>query len=473
MIWERAKRLAKEGFNRKIEDFIANGSPQALAKMWGVFEKVASRPSDRREARRFRWLVEQNHAFGQWLGRIANELNPRAKLCLIRNLYGNAWFLNRATRRRFEKENGFSPPDIIVFDVTSRCNLKCEGCWAALYGKGKDLDYELLERAITEAEQRMGVHFFVFSGGEPTLRKDLYQLYLDHNDSQFQIYTNGTLIDDEMAARFAECGNVMPMVSIEGDEVLTNDRRGSGVHAKVLEAMDNLKRHGVLFGFSVTATRKNVEAIASDQFIEKMIEKGCLYGWYFQYIPIGRNPNLDMMVTAQQRDYLRRRVYRIRNKYPIFVADFWNDGPEVNGCMAGGRRYFHVTNSGDIEPCVFCHFAVDNIRDKSLTEALRHPFFKAIREAIPYDGNLLKPCMLIDRPWVFRQHAEKHGAKPTHPGAETLIGELAPGLDEKAHQWAQIADRCWQEGDFMGLYPYPPGEEPERYKQPLEAAARK
>jgi len=471
MLWDLAKGFAKDAFRNRVGALIGSASPKALSRMWGLFEKVSSDSADRREARRFRWLVEQGHPFGKWLQRISQELNPKARVCLISNLYGNAWFLNRDTRRRFKGQHGFSPPYIIVFDVTSRCNLKCEGCWAALYGKGKDLDYDLLERAVSEAENEMGVHFFVFSGGEPTLRKDLYRFYQDHNDSQFQLYTNGTLIDDEMAARFAECGNVMLMVSIEGDQVLTDERRGEGVHSRALQAMRNLKKHGVLFGFSATATKRNFESISSDEFIEKMIEMGCLYGWYFQYIPIGRNPNVDTMILAEQRDYLRRRIYKLRNTYPIFLSDFWNDGPEVGGCMAGGKRYFHVTNNGDIEPCVFCHFTVDNIKDKTLTEALKHPLFRAIREAIPYDGNTLRPCMLIDRPWVFREHARKYGARPSHPGAETLIDELAEPLDEKARQWAEIADKCWRERDFMGVYPYPPGEELPDYRSTVAASA--
>jgi hypothetical protein len=132
--------------------------------------------------------------------------------------------------------------------------------------------------------------------------------------------------------------------------------------------------------------------------------------------------------------------------------------------MAGGRRYFHVNNNGDIEPCVFCHFAVDNIRHTSLTQALKHPFFQAIRRGIPYDGNLLRPCMLIDRPWVFRRHAARYGARPTHPGAETLVGEMAESLDRQARSWAAVADERWREGRQLPLYPYPPGCEPDRLR---------
>ncbi len=456
MFLEKVKKIANERFLDRVCNHITEASPDRLARMWSLFERVASSTDDRKEARRFRWLVEQGHPFGKWLQRVGNELSPAAKKALLRNLYGNAWFLSRSRRAEFEEQEGFEPPNIIVVDVTARCNLNCEGCWAGKYGKDSDLELEHIENIINEAEEKMGLHFFVFSGGEPTVREDLYQLYKKHPDSQFQIYTNGTLIDDKTAARFARLGNVMPMVSIEGDRELTDARRGHGTYERTMTAMDNLRRHGVLFGFSATATRQNAEAIMSNEFVELMIEKGCLYGWYFQYIPVGKNPRIDLMVSPEQRDFMRRKVYELRNTYPIFLADFWNDGTEVKGCMAGGKRYFHITNNGDIEPCVFCHFAADNIKDTSLTEALKHPFFKDIREGIPYDGNYLRPCMLIDRPGVFRKHLEKYDdVIPTHEGAETLVTTLAEDMDRHAARWSELAGEAWSNGEAKGLYPYP------------------
>jgi len=449
MVLTATSQYARSAFARGAGKPTANASPESPSQLWLLFEKVSSHLADRVQARRFRCLVEQGHPFGRWLKRVSTELNPKARESLVRTLYGNAWFLGRSARRRFQRTHGFAPPYLVVLDVTARCNLRCEGCWAGMYGRNDDLPYELLDKAVTEAEREMGVHFFVFSGGEPTLRKDLYDLYRAHADSHFQIYTNGTLIDADMAAQFADCGNVMPMLSVEGDAVLTDTRRGRGVHDLVMSAMDNLRREGVLFGFSVTAVKSNADVIMSDEFIERLIERGCLYGWYFQYIPIGRNPNLDLMVTAEQREVMRVRAYELRNKYPIFLADFWNDGTEADGCMAGGKRYLHVNNNGDIEPCVFCHFAVDNLKDTTLTEALKHPFLRAIRDGIPYDGNLLRPCMLIDRPEVFREHARKYGAKPTHPVAETLVGGLADGVDERARAWAEIADERWRCGEGL------------------------
>ena len=130
-----------------------------------------------------------------------------------------------------------------------------------------------------------------------------------------------------------------------------------------------------------------------------------------------------------------------------------------------------------MEPCIFTHFAVDNVKEKSLKEILRSSFFRAIRARQPYDSNLLLPCMLIDHPHVFREiYAEIH-PYPTHPGAESLIHELASGLDDYARRDRVIMDRAWQE-DFVSKgfpVPEPPRgngrhpREPEREGKPIHS----
>ena len=123
-----------------------------------------------------------------------------------------------------------------------------------------------------------------------------------------------------------------------------------------------------------------------------------------------------------------------------------NDGPYVDGCIAAGFRYLHVISNGDVEPCVFCHFAVDNIREKTLVEVLSSPFFEAIRSRQPYDDdNLLRPCLIIDHPAVLRELVAEYGAHPTHPGADKLLNELAAGLDEYARRMKEIYDPLWEE----------------------------
>jgi hypothetical protein len=221
-------------------------------------------------------------------------------------------------------------------------------------------------------------------------------------------------------------------------------------------AFDVLRERGILFGVSLTATSRNMHAMTNVGFYDWLIGKGVKVGWVFQYMPVGRQPNLDLMISPEQRRELGQFVYKLRNSRPIFIADFWNDGYLVEGCMAGARAYLHITNRGDVEPCVFCHFAVDNIKDKSLQEVMCSPFFNDIRKGIPYDGNVLRPCMMVDRPEVFRSHVEKHHPRPTHPGAESLVREFAAGLDERARKVQAVMDPVWMRKDFAGMFTFDP-----------------
>lgn len=387
-----------------------------------------------------------------FMARLGTQLSERSMDRFVSNLLVNAWVDGKPIRERFKREEGYYPPNFIVLSPTMRCNLRCSGCWARMYEDVPHMEMELLERVIAECKNEFGIRFFTIAGGEPFIRHDLLDLYARHDDCYFQVYTNGVLIDDEIAARLGELGNVAPMLSVEGGPETTDRRRGEGTYKKLVHVRRRLTEEGVLHGYAVTATRENAEEVVSDAFVDEMIDQGALVGWYFHYIPIGHAPDPSLMVTAHQREELRRRVFQLRNEKPIFLADFWNDGPAVQGCMAGGKRYLHINPSGDIEPCVFAHFAVDNVREKSIREALRHPFMRAIRDGIPYDGNLLRPCMIIDRPEVLRTICSEHGARPTHPGAESILGELADALDARAREVAEVMDDVWKSGRWQHLY---------------------
>jgi len=121
----------------------------------------------------------------------------------------------------------------------------------------------------------------------------------------------------------------------------------------------------------------------------------------------------------------------------------------ISGCLAGGRKYFHINANGDIEPCVFCHFAVDNIRRTTIHEALASPFFTKIRAKQGEHDNLLRPCMLIDQPASGRELFMSEGAYPTHEGADEIFTGLADRMDDYAGSYAEIADLVWEE-EFQG-----------------------
>jgi MoaA/NifB/PqqE/SkfB family radical SAM enzyme len=374
----------------------------------------------------------------------AEKVSPQVREKIVMNLINNAMIQGQPKRMSFARKYGISPPNLLVISPTMKCNLKCYGCYAWQYSKKSDLPYDVCNRVINEAND-IGLYFFVITGGEPFCWDKIYDFLERHNDSFFQIYTNGQMIDNKAAERLAELGNAVPCISVEGFEKETDERRGKGVWNKIMSAMDALRENGVLFGFSVTATRGNNELVVSDEFIDLFINKGAFIGWYFNYIPIGKKPNMELMPTPEQREYRRAKIVKIRKTKKIIVADFWNDGPLVNGCMAGGKNYLHVNVNGDVEPCVFVHFAADNVKEKNLIDILTSDFFMAFRKRQPYTENHLRPCSIIDNPYILRDIVAETGAYPTHDGAETIIGCLARPLDKYASEYKKIADKVWEE----------------------------
>lgn len=373
------------------------------------------------------------------------KLNPSVRKKLVENMIGNYFVNGRKRRYKTEEELGCSPL-LFVISPTMRCNLKCIGCYSANYDRADALDYATVDKLFTQAKE-LGIYFVVVSGGEPYVREDLMKLFEKHSDMTFMTYTNGTIIHTKkLAKKLAELGNVVPCISVEGYEQETDGRRGKGTFNKILGAMRELKEAGVFFGYSATPTKQNNDLLVSDEFVDFWTAQGASIGWYFNYMPIGREPDVDLMTTPEQREFRWKRINELRRKKDIILADFWNDGSLTGGCISGGRSYFHVNSAGDVEPCVFAQYSVDNIMKKPLREILISDFFRSIRSRQGEMSNRLRPCMVIDRPQVLRDHVERFGAKPSQPGGEkTLSGPLAAQIDQIASQWKERADKLWTE----------------------------
>ncbi len=380
-------------------------------------------------------------------------LSKNVKKGILDNFISNFLLLSGKRRENFIKKNGFYPPLFYVISPTMHCNLKCYGCYSANYTRKDMLSYEKINQIIDEGK-KFGIFFYTISGGEPFVRKDILDVIERNNDCYFQIYTNGSLIDGKMAERLAAMGNVFPCISVEGFEEETDERRGKGHFKKVVSAMNYLKDNGMLFGFSATATRFNNDVIVSDEFIDFYVKQGCFLGWYFNYIPIGREPDVNLMPTPEQRNYRRKRVANIRETKPIVVADFWNDGILSHGCLSGGRVYLHINANGGVEPCVFAQFAADNIFDKPMEDILNSMYFKSIRKEQMGVKNRLRPCMIIDHPHILRKVVAEGGAKATQEGGDSIITELKDKMDTYSQGYGKIADRVWEEEFGSGKFFY-------------------
>ena len=359
--------------------------------------------------------------------------------------------INDVYKRSARHGAGLVAPATVVIEPTDRCNLHCPGCYAKSSCHGSDLPYERMVQIIDEVVD-LGVSLITISGGEPFLRekldRTLTRLGERYKNHGFLIYTNGTLIDEEIARRMGELGNLFPAISVEGFEHQTDARRGSGIYAQNRTARRMLAKYGVMTGFSATVTRRNAESICTDDFIDLRIEEGDLFGWFFLLQPIGRAPRAELMVTAEQRAMLRETIWRWRReRRPIFLGDFWNDGPLVGGCIAGGKYYFHIYANGDISPCVFAPVACGNIFDivegrsefKSLAQFVQdHPAFRAYRAEQEKIHDRARPCLLIDHPEAFRRVFRAGGCFPAkNMPAGYIDGEIASTIDRIAAEWKE------------------------------------
>jgi MoaA/NifB/PqqE/SkfB family radical SAM enzyme len=389
-----------------------------------------------------RW-TNGNPGSKQWFIELLSRNEEQVRV-FIRNMFVNVSLGWMQTNPEVEANHGLTAPYTILISPTMRCNLRCRGCYADDYSMNDDLPMPIVNRIIHEAKE-LGTHFFTILGGEPFVRfPELYEIFKEHSDCLFQVFTNGTLITEQVADQLAELKNVVVAFSVNGDESETEYMRGPGVYQKVLAGMERMKERNLLFGMSLVLTRHNFHVMTDPEFYLKWRDRGVVYAWNFLFMPVGKNPDLSLMPTPQQRYEYGEFIQKFRTQEPVYIMDFWADAPFVHGCIAGGRRYIHINSKGDVEPCIFVHFATDNIKEKPLVEALKSSFMADIRMHQPHTDNLLRPCMIIDNPSVLRTIVERNQAKPTSPGADAVVTELAEALDEYAQTAADYLDPIWK-----------------------------
>jgi MoaA/NifB/PqqE/SkfB family radical SAM enzyme len=395
---------------------------------------------------------------------------------LLRVFLGNVFFGGFYNRLDHLEKYGERPPVFMTISPGKKCNLRCKGCYAASGAEfNEKLEWDVLTKIIEQARDLWDVKFIVISGGEPLMYKDdkygktILDLYEKYDDTYFLMYTNGTLINKEMAKKMALLGNVTPAISVEGMKEETDNRRGKGVFERILKAMSNLKEAGVPFGLSITATRHNVDVITSDRFRDYFFKEiGAVYAWIFQYMPIGRKFTLDLMPTPEQRARMYEWEWQLMRKEDIFVADFWSTATGSDGCIAGARPggYFYINWDGNVMPCVFVPYYVDNVHEafregRNLNDIIQSGFFKDIREwqygygykQLPEKHkNWIMPCFLRDNHKKFLEVAEKNNVKPADDDAAIALKDKGynEGLikyDERMHE---LTDPIWDK-HYLGL----------------------
>ena len=430
----------------RILRYIDKAPEKKLLKILNIAEKTFKFFPHKNFVKMKEAVSDKDNVYMKMFKNILTDIDRDLAKSLILSMGVHAGYYGTKTVRAKRDKYNCNIPFTILFDPTSACNLKCKGCWAAEYGHSMQLSLDEM-RSIVKQGKDLGTHFYMLTGGEPLIRKDdIITLASENPECVFLIYTNATLIDKKLCDDIKKCGNITLALSIEGDEESNDFRRGDGAYKTTVEAMELLKKEKLLFGISVCYTSKNITQVTSDEFLDKMVDAGVKYAFYFNYMPLGKNADKELIPTPSQRKYMYFWIKKVRNSKtgkPLFVMDFQDDGEYVGGCIAGGRNYFHINSNGDMEPCVFVHYSDSNIRTHTLFEALNNPLFMAYRKGQPFNDNHLMPCPMLENPDILRGIIKSTGAKSTDFVSKETVDELCAKCDDFSKAWAPVAKDIW------------------------------
>lgn len=304
--------------------------------------------------------------------------------------------------RKKEEENGLHVPPFLIASITSQCNLHCAGCYSRSNHQTEDKENKKLlssddwAKIFREAKE-LGVNFILLAGGEPLFRLDVIKEASNIKEIMFPIFTNGTLMTDSYFNIFDKNRNLIPILSIEGNEETTDLRRGNGIYQRLTETMSLLKSKDIIFGASITVTSKNIKEVMSNEFLSDLKNRGCKAIIFVEFVPTSEEDEYlalsddDRLFLSNEMNNLRKTINEM-----IYLA-FPGDEKNYGGCVAAGRGFFHINAVGGAEPCPFSPYSDINVKDKSLREAINSKLFYIIRTEEILNQDHKGGCVLSEK----------------------------------------------------------------------------
>ncbi len=309
-------------------------------------------------------------------------------------------------QRRLKK--GVYFPPFLYLSVINSCNLQCKGCWVSVDAPRALIERDDLDKLINEARQ-YGNRFFGILGGEPFMHPEICEVFETHRDCYFQVFTNGQLVTDKLAQRLARAGNVTPLVSIEGNEIVSDQRRGRmQVYNKTLRGLQACLDAKLITGVATSVCQNNLDLV-SEQWLDDLIRMGVHYCWFYSYRPVGPEPMPELALSPEEQLRVRRFVVEMRRRKPIILIDAYWDADGNAQCPAAIGISHHVNPWGQIEPCPVVQFAKETIDDqRGLYETITESAF--LEDFRKTAAATTRGCILLERPDVLRELIDRHGA---------------------------------------------------------------
>ena len=392
--------------------------------------------------------------------KLARRFLTEVDLGLVWNFAVNFGIKGALSVQRFKSRlnRGVHFPPFLFISIINSCQLRCQGCWVDVGERRQMIELDDLNRIIRDAKKH-GNSYFGILGGEPFMHPNLLDVLAAHPDCYFQIFTNGQLITPSVAKELRRLGNATPLISIEGSEVVSDERRGAkDVLNKTLAGVRNCVEQKLIVGVATSVCQTNF-GLVSEDWLRRLIGMGVMYAWFHTYRVIGPNPSPELALTPDQVHQLRCFMVKMRRTLPIGIVDaYWDDKGEALCPMATGVSH-HIGPSGAIEPCPIIQFARESIHDKgSLYNMMTGSAF--INDFRRTAAQATRGCIVLERPDLVRELVARHGAKDTTQRGTAMaeLERLAPrtsqhliGKEVPEEHWLyRFAKKHW----FFGFGAY-------------------
>ncbi len=288
-----------------------------------------------------------------------------------------------------------SAPVTINWAVTNRCNFGCRHCYSRA-----DTSEELEFSVICELLKKISgakVFSINFGGGEPFLRRDIFDIARSASESGLVVSmnSNGFLIDKAVAKRLKEAGFRKVGISIDSPEPEIHDEfRGmKGSHAKAVSALRHLKDAGIETSISSVICKININDI--DGLIEQALSSGVenlnFHNFKCSGLGFTNKDELDLSPDEWKEFYIyvsekkeRIKKLHISLEDPIIAALGQKNGDSLIKGSVCGKLSLNIKSNGDITPCGFIPVVIGNLCNDDLLDIWENsPVLDMMRNKTP------------------------------------------------------------------------------------------
>lgn len=286
-----------------------------------------------------------------------------------------------------DKLFGIKTPTTCTLAVTYKCQCRCVHCSADRFidPNRRELSTDELKSVIDQSLD-LGVVNVVFTGGEPMLRRDIYELiaHVDKTKAHAMMFTNGWFLSEENVKRLKDAGLHSLNISIDHLNARIHDdlRRLEGCYARAFEGAARAREAGILTGISTYATKDNLRDGSLEGLLQLAQREGFHEVTIFDCMPAGRflREESVLLSPAERAEIVKMARRYVAMDHPMgVIAQSWINSPIGSGCF-GGQFQFYMTAYGDINPCDFNPVTFGNVREMPLRDIWRkmitHPEYE-------------------------------------------------------------------------------------------------